>query len=199
MAAAMDPKTLLGKAQANKKTSVPENVVEVKDTAKPVTPTTTTVKNTANVVKTNTVSKVLPVKNCDCKNDKVARLNTLVVTWENLCNSKKYAEAMTPFKNMVDLVLNNQDDKELLDAWRKLFIKYRDTHLSTEHALAGFRFISSEDVKNRISIAYMLMYELVNPKRYRKKYDFEFASQVLSNPKCKVPNGYVAYVVERMR
>lgn len=203
----MDPKTLLSKAAANKattdtKASTPENKVEVADTTKAVVKPATT--KTPTVVKSNTTaSKVLPVtvcnKDCNNKNDNVARFNGYVNAWENLCKNGKYVDAIVPFRNMIEFILNNQDDRTLLDAWRMLFVKYRTTYLSTEHALAGFTKISSEDVKNKISIAYMLMYELVNPKRYRKVYDFDFASKTLSNPKCKVPNGYVAYIVERMR
>lgn len=130
----------------------------------------------------------------------LVQFNQLVGLWLRANDTSDALKIATSFKNLVDYVLLHQDDVSLLDAWRKLFIKHKDDYLHPEKALRGIdKVTTSEAIRNKISVAYIFMFELVNPKRSRSTYNADFASQVLSNPKCRTPNGYVAYIVERLR
>lgn len=130
----------------------------------------------------------------------LVQFSRLVELWLKANEANDVSKIANTFKNLVDYVLLHQDDVSLLGAWQKLFVKHKDGYLRPKKALRGItKVTTSEAVRNRISVAYIFMFELVNPKRSRSTYNADFASQVLSNPKCRTPNGYVAYIVERLR
>lgn len=139
-----------------------------------------------NTVKTNPDSTAL------------TQLNQLIDTWVKAWENKDKPSITRSFKGMINHVLKHQDDKSVLDAWRKLFIKYRDSYLRPDQALVGI-FKMTELEANRIALAFELMSELVNPNRDRTIFDMQYAAKILNNPKCRIPNGYVAYVAERLR
>ena len=96
-------------------------------------------------------------------------------------------------------VWDNQNDNQILNECRKLFIAHRDGYLSGEQGLQGMNYVSSGIEQNRLSIMYMLMYELTNPNRSLKTFDLDHASKVCQNPNCSIPNGFVLYVSSRIR
>lgn len=134
----------------------------------------------------------------DNSSQALVQLNQLIDTWEKAwANNNKQVISKT-FKSMVNHVLRYQDDKSVMDAWRKLFVKYRDTYLAPDKAMVGI-YSMTEKESNKMAIAFTLMSELVNPNRTRTDFDMQYAASVLNNPKCRIPNGYVAYISERLR
>lgn len=155
---------------------------------------------TKNVAATRAIKPAMQAttQKVDTSSVGLKQLNQLIETWEKAWeNNNKQVIAKT-FKSMINHVLKYQDDKTVLDAWRKLFIKYRTTYLSPEKAMIGI-YNMTEVEANKMALTYTLMSELVNPNRTRSDYDIQYAATVLNNPKCRVPNGYVAYISERMR
>lgn len=146
------------------------------------------------------IKPAVQVEKAKVNNDSIGltQLNSLISTWEKAWENDNKRVISKTFKSMIDHVLKYQDDKSVMDAWRKLFIKYRTTYLAPDKAMVGI-YNMTEAESNKMAIAYTLMSELVNPDRTRKDYDIQYAASVLNNPKCRVPNGYVAYIAERMR
>ena len=101
--------------------------------------------------------------------------------------------------SMFRFVWENQNDNLVLNECRKLFIAHRDGYLSGEQGLQGMNYVNSGIEQNRLSIMYMLMYELTNPNRTLKQFDLDHASKVCQNPNCSIPNGFVLYVSSRIR
>ena len=107
--------------------------------------------------------------------------------------------SVTAFSNMMNFVWKNQNDPELLNACRKAFVTYRNSCLSCECAMAGFNYVKSQALRNRLSVMHMLMFELTNTNRFRVDYDYDFAVSSTQNPACSEPNGFVQYCAARMR
>ena len=113
---------------------------------------------------------------------------------------KTYAQrSIEALSKIMNFIWAHQDDLEVLNAYRKFMYDNYNTYMSTTEALQGMNFVKSENERNRYSIMYMLMYELINPTRTRINYDYDRATRICQNPNCPNPNGLVQYVSSRMR
>lgn len=111
-----------------------------------------------------------------------------------------YAQrSINAFGNLINFIYNNQDDLAVLEMFRKTMVQYRNNELSCENALQGMNYITSQMLRNRFSIMYILMFELTNPTRTRTDWDWQFASSVCNNPNKQSTNAYVSYIESRMR
>ena len=145
-------------------------------------------------------------------------VNPLVQQFNTLCNNflavktgeklpkkvgteiKTYAQrSIAALAKIMNFIWAHQDDLEVLNAYRKFMYENYNGYMSTTEALQGMNFIKSEAERNRYSIMYLLMYELINPTRTRVNYDYDRATRICQNPKCPNPNGLVQYVASRMR
>lgn len=103
------------------------------------------------------------------------------------------------FGSIINFVWAHQDDNQVLMAYRRFMAEHYTDYLSATEALQGMNFVKSEIERDRYSIMYMLMYEIVNASRSRVDYNYERATKVCQNPNCPIPNGFVQFIASRMR
>lgn len=120
-----------------------------------------------------------------------AKINGKIVSY-----TKRSISALGKIINFIWL---HQDNTRVLTAYRTFMSKYYNTYLSDTEALQGINHLNSSIERDRISIMYMLMYEVVNPKREKLNYDYTRAGKICANPNNVNPNGFIQFIASRMK
>lgn len=179
----------------------PKEMLEKVSTPTDTATTTTTSATTTNVVSSVNAARIVRTVTPEASEDPIlSQFKTLIANYLEKQKSKITSKInMDIFVPIVNYILLHQDNQAVLDYYRKFFISYRNSYLTEFNALRGINELSFKQ-RERVTFVYSLMSELTNPKRNNKyRYDFTYADSILTEPKCKVPNGFVIYISSRMR
>lgn len=140
-------------------------------------------------VKTETIVPAVPVDNIPLPVkfmmayiDEYTKLISQQIPDTNKCNDT--------FEKLMRHAIKNQNNTSVLEELHSFFISKKSVLLKPSVVLVGLP-ASKRGIRERIQIAYMLMYELVSGSK--GPFDFEYAAKILEG------TGYVSFIKSRIR
>lgn len=170
----------------DEQTSTP---IEPDETPVPETPKEPEMPIVIPEVKTETIVPAAPVDNVPLPVkfmiayiDEYIKLISQQIPDTNKCNET--------FEKLMRHAIKNQDNTAVLEELFSFFMSKKAVLLKPSVVLAGIP-AAKRGIRERIQIAYMLMYELISGSK--GPFDFEYAAKILEG------TGYVSFIKSRIR